>query len=193
MPSLIPHHAPRDLSFQLIMVNLSRQLKLRTEYRQTVGALKYCTLTHPDIAFSVNQLCQHIHCPRSTHWSVAKRVPCYLKGTIDNGLWYKKGSLTLQAYCDSDWAGNHDDLRSTTCYGVFLGSCLLSKTAEKQTSVAHSNTEAEYQALAITTAELYWVRMLLKELCIPLPIPPTIWCDNIGALALASNLVLVSC
>lgn len=78
-------------------------------------------------------------------------------------------------------------------YGVFLGSCLLSKTAEKQTAVAHSNTEAEYQALAITTAELYWVRMLLKELCIPLPIPPTIWRDNIGALALASNLVLVSC
>ncbi|KAA8550193.1 hypothetical protein F0562_001877 [Nyssa sinensis] len=116
------------------------------EYRQPVGALQYCTLTHPDIAFSVNQLCQHMHCPRSTHWSAAKWVLRYLKGTIDNGLWYQKGSLTLQVYCDSDWAGNSDDRRSTTGYGVFFGSCLVSSTAKKQTVVAHSSTEAEYQA-----------------------------------------------
>jgi hypothetical protein len=28
-----------------------------TEYRQVVGALQYCTLTRPEISFSVNQLC----------------------------------------------------------------------------------------------------------------------------------------
>ncbi|RVW67847.1 Retrovirus-related Pol polyprotein from transposon RE1 [Vitis vinifera] len=134
-----------------------------TEYRQTVGALQYCTLTRPDIAFSVNQLCQHMHCPNSVHWTAAKRVLRYLKGTIDLGLWYTKGEQTLQAFCDSDWAGNPGDRRSTT------------------------GTEAEYRALAITTAELYWIRMLLKELHISLPTAPTIWCDNSGALALASN------
>ncbi|KAJ0105808.1 hypothetical protein Patl1_18655 [Pistacia atlantica] len=158
-----------------------------TEYHQTIGALPYCTLTRPDIAFSVNQLCQHMHCPRSTHWSPAKRVLYYLKGTIDNDLWYQKGSFILQSYCDSDWAGNPNDCGSTTGYGVFLGSCLVSWTAKKQTVVARSSIEAEYRALAITIVEIYWVRMFLKELCISLPIPPTIWCDNIGALALASN------
>ncbi|RVW79312.1 Retrovirus-related Pol polyprotein from transposon RE1 [Vitis vinifera] len=158
-----------------------------TEYRQTVGALQYCTLTRPDIAFSVNQLCQHMHCPNSVHWTAAKRVLRYLKGTIDLGLWYTKGEQTLQAFCDSDWAGNPDDRRSTTGYGVFFGSCLISWTAKKQSVVARSSTEAEYRALAITTAELYWIRMLLKELHISLPTAPTIWCDNSGALALASN------
>lgn len=63
-----------------------------TLYRQTVGALQYCTLTRPDIAFSVNQLCQHMHTP-TLHWTAAKRVIRYLKGTIDYGLWYTKGSL----------------------------------------------------------------------------------------------------
>ncbi|RVW86354.1 Retrovirus-related Pol polyprotein from transposon RE2 [Vitis vinifera] len=121
----------------------------------------------------------------STH--VAKRVLCYLKGTIDLGLWYTKGEQTLQAFCDSDWAGNPDDRRSTTGYGVFFGSCLISWTAKKQSVVARSSTEAEYRALTITTAELYWIRMLLKELHISLPTAPTIWCDNSGALALASN------
>ncbi|WKA04365.1 hypothetical protein VitviT2T_022413 [Vitis vinifera] len=158
-----------------------------TEYRQTVGALQYCTLTRPDITFSVNQLCHHMHCPNSVHWTAAKCVLRYLKGTIDLGLWYTKGEQTLQAFCDSDWAGNPDDRRSTTGYGVFFGSCLISWTAKKQSVVARSSTEAEYRALAITTAELYWIRMLLKELHISLPTAPTIWCDNSGALALASN------
>ncbi|RVW13866.1 Retrovirus-related Pol polyprotein from transposon RE1 [Vitis vinifera] len=158
-----------------------------TEYRQTMGALQYCTLNRPDIAFSVNQLCQHMHCPNSVHWTTAKRVLRYLKGTIDLGLWYTKGEQTLQAFCDSDWAGNPDDRRSTTGYGVFFGSCLISWTAKKQSVVARSSTEAEYRALTITTAELYWIRMLLKKLHISLPTAPTIWCDNSGALALASN------
>lgn len=38
-----------------------------TAYRQIVGALQYCTLTRPEIAFSVNQLCQHMHSPSFTH------------------------------------------------------------------------------------------------------------------------------
>jgi hypothetical protein len=48
-------------------------------------------------------------------------------------------------------------------------------------------TEAEYISLSLTVDELFWLRMLLKELHIVLTCPPTIWCDNSGALALASN------
>uniref|UniRef100_A0A2N9J9Y4 Integrase catalytic domain-containing protein n=1 Tax=Fagus sylvatica TaxID=28930 RepID=A0A2N9J9Y4_FAGSY len=158
-----------------------------TEYRQIVGALQYCTLTRPDIAFSVNQLCQFMHSPTNTHWAAAKRVLRYLKGTIDHGLFFSKSSLHLHAFCDSDWAGGPDDRRSTTGFGIFLGSCLVSWSAKKQSVVARSSTEAEYRAMAITTADLYWIRMLLKDLHVPLSSPPVLWCDNAGALALASN------
>jgi hypothetical protein len=41
--------------------------------------------------------------------------------------------------------------------------------------------------LAIVTAELFWLHMLLCELRIPLPLAPVVWCDNVSALALASN------
>ena len=112
-----------------------------TEYRQIVGALQYCTLTRPDIAFSVNQLCQFMHSPTSAHWTTTKRVLRYLKGTIDHGLFLPTGSLQLSAYCDFDWAGGLDDCHSTGGYGIYLGSFLVSWVAKKQTTVSRSSTE----------------------------------------------------
>jgi hypothetical protein len=156
-------------------------------YRHIVGVLQYCTLTRPDIAYSVNQLCQFLHCPTTTHFQAAKRVLRYLKGTPDPGLLFTPGPIQLNAYCDSDWAGDPTDHRSTSGYGVFLGHCLLSWQAKKQPVVSRSSTEVEYRAMAIATAELYWLRMLFRELNISLNNPPTLWCDNMGALALASN------
>jgi hypothetical protein len=122
-----------------------------------------------------------------SHLSAAKRVFRYLKGTADFGLSFTKGSLHLRAYCDSNWAGDPSDRRSTGGYGIFLGNSLISWQAKKQPVVSRSSTKAEYRVLAITTAELYWLRMLFKELQVPLPAPPQIWCDNMGAIALASN------
>lgn len=37
--------------------------------------------------------------------------------------------------------------------------------------------------------KLYWIRMLLRELGVTLSTPATLYCDNISAIALASNLV----
>jgi hypothetical protein len=160
-----------------------------TIFRHIVGTLQYVTLTHPDIAYSVNQLCQHMHNPTTIHLTAAKRVLRYLKRSIDCGLHYCKSSLTINSFCDADWAENPDDRRSTTDYGIFLGSNLISWSAKKKPVVSHSSTEAEYRSMCLTTAELYWIRMLLQELHLPLLSPPTLWCDNFGALALASNSV----
>jgi hypothetical protein len=41
--------------------------------------------------------------------------------------------------------------------------------------------------MAITTAKISWLKMLLKELEIVLHSSPQLWCDNLGAIALASN------
>ncbi|XP_041007933.1 uncharacterized mitochondrial protein AtMg00810-like [Juglans microcarpa x Juglans regia] len=102
-----------------------------TEYRQVVDALQYCTLTRPDISFPMNQLCQFMHQSTTAHWSVAKRVLRYLKGFLHHGLVYDRGSLQLNAFSDSDWAGSIDDRRSTTGYAIFLEPCLISWSAKK--------------------------------------------------------------
>jgi hypothetical protein len=158
-----------------------------TTFRHVVGALQYATLTWPDLAYSVNQLCQHMHQPTTVHWTTAKRVLRYLKGSIDYGLFFSKDPLELHAYCDSDWAGNPNDRRSTTGFGIFIGSNLIFWAAKKQHIVSQSSTEVEYCSMALAMADLFWIRMLLKELRISLLTPPHLWCDNSGALSLASN------
>ena len=58
--------------------------------------------------------------------------------------------------------------------------------------VSRSSIEVEYRSMALATAEVYWLRMLFKELAIGLVHIPTIWCDNIGAIALTSNPVFLA-
>ncbi|KAL5556599.1 hypothetical protein UlMin_038835 [Ulmus minor] len=38
-----------------------------TEYKIIVGALQYITITRPDIAFSVNKVCQFMQAPHDVH------------------------------------------------------------------------------------------------------------------------------
>ena len=42
-------------------------------------------------------------------------------------------------------------------------------------------------SLSLTTVELFWICMVLKEMHISQPYPPTLWCDDSRALALTSN------
>nr|XP_028960004.1 uncharacterized protein LOC108174058 [Malus domestica] len=157
------------------------------QYRSIVGALQYLTFTRPDIAFSVNQACQFMHNPMESHVIAVKRIIRYLKGSSSLGIQFTPGSLHLQSYSDADWAGDPNDRRSTSGFVIFLGSNPISWSSKKQHIVSRFSTEAEYRALAITAAELAWIRQLFCDLHISLSNPPLIYCDNISAIALSTN------
>lgn len=106
---------------------------------------------------------------------------------MHHGLTFRPGPLSLIAFTDSDWAGDPMDRRSTTGLIVFLGHNPITWQSKKQPTVARSSTEPEYQALANCAADLTWVQIFLKDIGIFLRAPLMIWCDNLSALALATN------
>ncbi|WVZ70083.1 hypothetical protein U9M48_018781 [Paspalum notatum var. saurae] len=78
-------------------------------YRSLAGALQYLTLTRPDIAYAVQQVCLHMHAPRDVHLTMLKRVLRYIKGTIHLGIQLAPvTTASVTAYSDADWAGCPD-------------------------------------------------------------------------------------
>ena len=168
-------------------------LEAPTAYRAALGGLQYLTLTRPDVAFAVNKLSQFMHRPTTDHWSALKRLMRYLCGTLEKGITiFRDSPSTLHAFSDADWAGDKDDYLSTMGYVLFLGRNPITWASKKQKSLARSSTEAEYRAVATTTAELLWVRNLLHELNIPVTHTPVIYCDNLSATFLSSNPIFSS-
>ncbi|KAI5336291.1 hypothetical protein L3X38_015558 [Prunus dulcis] len=135
-----------------------------TFYRSIVGALQYLTFTRPDLSYAVNTVCQCMTAPTEIHFHLS----------------------------DVDWTGDLNTRRSTTGFVLLLGHNPISWQSKKQGSASRNSTEAEYRALANTAADLAWIRQVLPDLKVCLPLPPTIICDNLSTLALSSNPVFHS-
>ncbi|GKG08116.1 ribonuclease H-like domain-containing protein, partial [Tanacetum coccineum] len=160
-------------------------------YRSLAGALQYLTFTRPDISYVVQQVYLYMHDLREPHYTVLKCILCYIRGTIDHGLQLHVSSMTqLTAYTDADWTGCPITRRSTLGYCVFLGDNLLSWFAKRHDTLPRSSTEAEYRGVAnVVAAETAWLCNLLCELHAPLFTATLVYCDNVSAVYLSTNLV----
>lgn len=109
-------------------------------FRSLVGCLQYLTFTIPDISYSVNSVCQFMHCPTEDHLIAAKRIIRYVKQSLEVGVLLRRGirgssntlgvtstgSLQIQAYCDADWAGDPNDRKSTTGFVILINGAPIS-------------------------------------------------------------------
>ncbi|KAF3625973.1 hypothetical protein T459_30520 [Capsicum annuum] len=53
-----------------------------SDYRSIVGGLPYLTLTRPNLTYAINQVCQFMQAPTTTHWQRVKRILRFLAGII---------------------------------------------------------------------------------------------------------------
>jgi hypothetical protein len=89
------------------------------------------------------------------HWAAVKRILRCLKQSIKIGLKIcRSNSLLVSGFSDADWTGCLDDRRSTGGFAIFLGSNLVSWSAQKQPTISRSSTKAKYKAIANATAKI---------------------------------------
>nr|GEV03064.1 retrovirus-related Pol polyprotein from transposon TNT 1-94 [Tanacetum cinerariifolium] len=105
-----PYEAPKpksnNESDSLVNVHL---------YRSMIGSLMYLTASRPNIMFAVSACSRSQVTPTTSNLEVVKKIFKYLKGHTKLGLWYPRESpFVLEAYSDSDYAGEIKDRKSTT-------------------------------------------------------------------------------
>jgi hypothetical protein len=121
-----------------------------------------------------------------TYWEAVKDVIHYLKGTAELKLMLGGTSAGLQAYVDADWA-SQPHRHSMSGYTILMHGSPVAWSACKQSIIALSTAEAEYIALTAITWEVLYLEALITELYEHIISPIPIYCDNQGAIALASK------
>lgn len=153
-------------------------------YGQLVGSLIWLSSqTRPDLAYPVSLLSRFLSNPSDSHVKAAKRVLRYLSGTKDHGITLG-GKLDLAAYCDSDFAGDRDNRKSTSGHVILYGGP-ISWYSKQQSTVALSTAEAEYISMSECARSLQFFTKLIAELIQAQPNVPVIYCDNQTAIVIA--------
>lgn len=93
----------------------------------------------------------------------------------------------MAGYSNSDWAGSIDDRKSTTGQKFFFGNSVISWSSKKQSTVALSTAEAEYNAVTSAACQGVWLRRLLEELDCEQKGATILYCDNQSTIAIGNN------
>ncbi|CAN1181640.1 Retrovirus-related Pol polyprotein from transposon TNT 1-94 [Linum perenne] len=182
-----PINTPVDMKTRLSR-NEGEALSEITEYRKLIGQLNYLVTTRPDIAYSVQQLCQFQAEPHSSHLQAAHRILRYVKGAPGQGLFFSSANeLVIKGYCDADWGACPDTRKSITGYCTFLGESLITWKAKKQSTVSRSSSEAEYRAMSQLSCEVQWLKQLLNDMFVTHDAPIEVYCDNKSSIHMAEN------
>nr|GFA22997.1 uncharacterized mitochondrial protein AtMg00810-like [Tanacetum cinerariifolium] len=158
-----------------------------SHYRGMIGTILYLAVSRPDLQFAICMCARYQARPIEKHVHAVKRIFRYLRGTVNQGLWYSKdSSVALTTFADADHAGCQDTHRSTSVSVQFLGERLISWSSKRQKSAAISSTKAEYIALSGCCAQILWMRSQLSDYGLAFNKIP-MYCDNKSVIALCCN------
>ncbi len=133
-----------------------------------------------------------------THVRAVKHIFRYLKGTMDLGLTYHRGSgITIEAFSDADFAGEPQEnehpmhsLSGTVLYLKDIGQ--IFSQSSLQPTISRSTSEAEYRAAGTTATLVSAHRNFLEEIGMAQPEPTIIWEDNQSCIAMTKSVLCSS-
>ena len=152
------------------------------------NALWLVMCTRPDIQKSIKPLSRFPKTFGERHVLAAKKLLCYLKGTVNQGLTYRAGfPLYYQVFTDASHANCVDTRRSTMSVVVKLGGNTVFWRVSFTSLVTHSSTESELLALDEGATVLQALRYLIEAMGGPVQGKIQIFVDNTSTITIASN------
>ncbi|MCO5553957.1 hypothetical protein L7F22_007483 [Adiantum nelumboides] len=156
-------------------------------YASAVGSLMYAMIaTRPDIAFAVGVVSQYMSNPCKKHWKAVKGILRYLKATKNMCICYGSQELSVMGYTDLDYAGDLDNIKSTSGYVFTMAGGAVSWRSRLQSCVTQSPTEVEYVAVSEACKEAIWLGWLVTDLGVKEEMP-MLHCDSQSTIQLARN------
>ena len=127
--------------------------------------------------------------PAPVHLKEMYRVIRYVLDTKEYGLKFypKRCTSTIQAFSDSDSAGNKETRRSVYGYFMYFCGIPIAWKSKGMRSVVLSTTEAEYIALSEVVKEIKFIIQLMSTTNMSVKMPTTIYVDNVGAIWLPTT------
>ena len=169
-------------------------------FRPLMGSLLYAaTMTRPDISAAVSILCRHMKHYNADHWTAAKHLLRYLRGTLAYTIVYDGSAppsdiTQLHGYSDASYGSDSATARSRTGFVMLCAGGPVAWSSKLQSVVATTAAEAEYMALTATAQETIFLRQLIVEIAhdsgerTEKELPPTlVYTDNQPALHVANR------
>ena len=128
-----------------------------TRYRALAARLNYLAADRPDLLYASKCVSKNMANPKVQDWEILKRVGRYLKGAtrlVQSFAWVDLQDLHLQGFADSDWAGDRQDMKSTSGGVIMWGGHCLKAWSTSQSTVALSSGEAELYAMTKMAVQL---------------------------------------
>lgn len=171
------------------MMTNDQEKEQKFPYRESVGSLLYASnKTRPDIAYAVGYESRFADKTKNQDIANVKRTLRYLNGTRDWGIKYSKnGKLDcIEAYSDSDFAGDQETRRSTTGYILMYCEGPIAWCSRRQPIIALSTAEAELIAAAECAKEVLYFKSFLGEV-LNQSVGVTLKIDNQSAIKIIKN------
>ena len=150
--------------------NLRRESGLLSQreaslYRAIAARLNYLAQDRVGVQFAAKDAAKHMAKPAALDWLKLKRVARYLAGVpryIQKYAWQHPVFL-VNAYADSDWAGDKVSRKSTSGGILMIGEHLIKSWSSTQPVIALSSGEAELYALVKAAAQAKGLCSLLAD------------------------------
>jgi len=172
-----------------LVKNTEDELDHNFDLKGKIGSLMYLAVcTRPDIAHAVSVIARMSNHPSNAVCNAVNHLFAYLNKNRDLGIVFvREENSEGNGYCDSDYAGDENDFKSTSGIVFFIGLTIVCWYSSKQSTTAQSSSDAEAIAMNFASKEVVWIRGLLSELGEDITLPTRMFGDNQAAIMLSKN------